>query len=119
MVQKRSLNDEVEPGCIGHICGAIRSGESNIEAAIRETEEETGKKPSDLILIQQGVNGYNRYRHLVTGQVQGETNADSPEVEWVDFFPLDELNAQYKSGANLFVHEFFEDAELAIKALGL
>jgi 8-oxo-dGTP pyrophosphatase MutT (NUDIX family) len=91
------------------------AGETPEEALMREAAEETGLPPSNLHLVTKGVNSYNRYRYLLTGEANGEPGqADSTEVEWVGFLPLEDLKAKQTSGGMTFVDEFFEDIKLVI-----
>ena len=118
LVQKRALAKKVNPGDIDLICGGIRSGETPEEAAIREAIEETGIAPTDLQIIAQGVNNYNRYRYLLIGNSSEDPNIFNPEeVEWVRFIHLDELRAKSDSKEFTYVNEFFEVIELAKKYL--
>lgn len=49
---KRNLNKRIDPGRLNGIGGRVEPGENYLEAAIRETEEETGYKvtPEDIKL---------------------------------------------------------------------
>ena len=53
LVQKRAMNKETHPGEWDVTGGAVLSGESSIDGAIRETEEEVGIKldKSELFLV--------------------------------------------------------------------
>lgn len=117
LVQKRSLNKSSEAGSIDHICGAIRSGETPEQAAIRESIEETSIKPSELKIIDMKVNSYNRYRVLLIGHgegIPGVSNLD--ETEWAKFISFNELVEKHISGEWKFVDEFFEDTKKAIES---
>lgn len=116
LVHKRALDKKVNPGDIDHVCGGIHSNESVEQAALRETQEETGVEPSKLEVVLRGVNKYNRYRTLLTGESNNEPRAVDPsEVEWVRFLSLDELKTKKESGEFSFVDEFFEETSLAIQ----
>ncbi|OGM26847.1 hypothetical protein A2627_05525 [Candidatus Woesebacteria bacterium RIFCSPHIGHO2_01_FULL_39_28] len=115
LVQRRALTKSTCPGDIDLVCGAVVSGETPEKAAIRESLEETGIEPKNLKVVQSGVNSYSRFRYLLIGEADGESNSYDPvEVEWVKFMSPDELRAKNQSGELTFVGEFFEDMELAI-----
>lgn len=115
LVHARSRSKKVNPGDVDHVCGGISSGESPLEAAIREAYEETGVKPTNLHIVTAGVNEYNRYRYLLVGTPQGEPSVQEPgEVEWTDYITLPELYAKRENGELTFVDGFFDDLALAI-----
>jgi 8-oxo-dGTP diphosphatase len=114
LVHQRSLNKKVDPGYIDLVCGAVVSGETSIEAAIRESKEETGVNIQDVKIIAQGINSYNRFRSLllaVTGDLPVLNNQDA---EWVEFIAPEKLDEMKKSGKVKFVDEFFEDINLVL-----
>lgn len=114
LVHKRANTKKVNPGCIDHVCGGIKSGEIPVEAVKRESLEETTLIPSNLKLLRQGVNKYNRYCFLYVGEANGIPNETNPnEVEWVKFISIDELREKSISKEFYFVHDFFEDLEWA------
>ena len=114
LVHKRAGSKKVNPSCIDHVCGGIKSGETPVEAVKRESLEETTLVPSNLKLLRQGVNKYNRYCFLYVGEANGIPNeTDSNEVEWVKFISIDELREKSISKEYSFVRDFFEDLEWA------
>ena len=96
------------------MCGGVATGETPLDAAKRETEEETGLMPHNLRLVADGVNEYNRYRYLFVGEVEGESKVDPDEIEWIGYFPLDDLRQKHQSGELTFVDGFFADLDLAV-----
>lgn len=111
LVQKRATEPNI--GAIDHICGAVDTGESPDQAAVREAAEETGITPCNIRLVTQGINEYGRYRYLfVGGATEGEPAGDPREVQWVGYLHPDELHAGHASGELTFVDGFFEDIEL-------
>jgi 8-oxo-dGTP pyrophosphatase MutT (NUDIX family) len=119
LVHARSRKKKVNPGDIDHVCGGIVSGETPIEAAMREAYEETGVKPTNLRIVTEGVNEYNRYRYLLIGEAEDEpTVQDADEVEWTDYIHVKELYYKSRSGELTFVDGFFQDIELANHVLG-
>ncbi len=115
LVHKRSHTKKVNPGDIDHVCGGVISGETPVEAFIRESLEETGVKPNNIFVATHGVNKYNRYRYLMVGESNDTPGQlDSNEVEWAQFIHPDELKLRQQSGELSFVNEFFEDTALAI-----
>lgn len=112
LVRARSLSKKVNPGDIDHVCGGIAAGEVPLEAAVREAYEETGVIPRNIRLIAEGLNEYGRYRYLFTGEVSGSPTADSDEIEWIDFMPIQKLREHHASGALTFVSGFFSDLDV-------
>ncbi len=105
LVHTRLHSKEVNPGDIDFVCGMVEAGETPLQAALRESVEATGLRPSDLKLIHTGINAYGRYRFLFTGSVSGEPSPQTNhEVEWVRFLTLPEIEDQ-----GPVVDEFFDD----------
>jgi len=114
LVHQRSKRKSVDAGYIDHACGGIKTEESPIEAVKRESQEETTLVPQNLRLLRQGVNKYGRYCYLFVGEADGEIGKiDKSEVEWVKFMSVDELREKYNSKEFLFVHDFFDDLDMA------
>ena len=112
---KDQREKSIEAGYIDHACGGIKTEESPIEAAKRESKEETTLVPQNLRLLRQGVNKYGRYCYLFAGEVDGEIGEiDKSEVEWVRFMSVDELREKYDKKEILVVHDFWSDLDLAI-----
>lgn len=115
LVHKRASMKKVYPGYIDHVCGAVISGETPMQAMIREAVEETGIKPENLEIVTKGVNIYDRYRYLIIGETNKKPGkTDTNEADWVSLIHPDELKDKQKSGEYKFVDEFFEDTKLAI-----
>lgn len=105
LVHKRLHTKGVNPGDIDFVCGMVENSESPLEAAIRETKEETGLVPHNLQLVHQGVNSYGRYRYLFAGEANGMPCAQTQhEVEWVRFLTRKQLGTM-----SSVVDEFYED----------
>lgn len=116
LVQKRAMIKSSEPGKIDHVCGSVMSGETPEEAAIRESKEETGISPNNVRVVDKGLNKYNRYRYLLIGESDSlPGKLDLNEVEWVRSISPGELREKEASGEFVFVGEFFEDTEIAIR----
>lgn len=114
LVHKRAGTKKVNPSCIDHVCGGIKSGENQMDAVKRESLEETTLVSSNLRLLRQGVNKYNRYCFLFVGETNGIPNDTDPnEVEWVRFMSIDELREKFIGNELKFVDDFFEDLEWA------
>jgi 8-oxo-dGTP pyrophosphatase MutT (NUDIX family) len=113
LVHQRSPKKKVNGGDIDHVCGGIVSGETPEAAAAREAYEETGVRPSNLRIVAQGINEYNRYRYLLVGEAHEEPNIIEPdEVAWVGYVQPSELRTKQASGELTFVDGFFEDIGL-------
>lgn len=118
LVHARSHKKSVNPGDIDHVCGGILSGETPVEAAMRESIEETGVRPKNLRIVGEGINEYNRYRYLLVGEAEDKpTVQDADEVGWTDYIHVKELYEKSKSGELTFVDGFFNDIDLANQAL--
>lgn len=100
-----------------HICGAIQSGETPEEAALREGLEETGVALQNVRKVHAGVNEYSRYRHLFVADAEGEPSISDPkEVMWVGYMHPDELRETHNAGEIGFVDGFFKDVELVAQS---
>jgi len=114
LVHQRSKKKSIDPGYIDHACGGIKTGESPIEAVKRESQEETTLVPQNLRLLRQGVNKYERYCYLFVGEADGEIGEiDKSEVEWVKFMSIGELRNAFNGKSLKFVHDFFDDLDMA------
>ena len=82
------------PGCICGPGGHIENGETPEQAAIRETQEEFGITPKDLVPIGNGPaesdTGYSPNLFLCT-DYEGEPNCTSNEMSWAQFVDLDKF----------------------------
>lgn len=115
LLQKRRDDKESFPSCYDAACtGHISAGETPIEAAIRETEEEISLKlrPEDLhflhdqmLHVHQGAfisNEFNRV-YLVDRSVSLDTlKFDEKEISELRFFDIDDLAKRLKSGEKGF-----------------
>lgn len=117
LVHQRPHAKDVDGGLVDHVCGGIRSGETPLVAAPRESLEETGVQPKKLRIIEAGVNSYGRYRYLIVGSASGKlTLRESKDATWIDYKSLEALRADEATGEYAFVGEFFEDIELIRQA---
>jgi 8-oxo-dGTP pyrophosphatase MutT (NUDIX family) len=118
LVHKRSAQKKVNPGDIDFVCGGVQAGETPEAAVIRESEEDTGVIPTDLRIIREDVNVYNRYCRLYVGTADAEpgVNLDPEEIAWARYYDPAELQAARKAGTLTFVDGFFEDLEAAQKS---
>lgn len=83
--------------------GKLEKGEDPYKAALRELEEETGNKASELIHLTDiyptcGYSSEIIYLYLAKDFVKTETNFDEDEVIESEFIPLDEVKAMIKDG---------------------
>lgn len=82
------------PGCICGPGGHIENGETPEQAAIRETQEEFGITPKDLVPIGNGPaesdTGYSPNLFLCT-DYEGEPNCTGNEMSWAQFVGLDKF----------------------------
>lgn len=82
------------PGCICGPGGHIENWETPEQAAIRETQEEFGITPKDLVPIGNGPaesdTGYSPNLFLCT-DYEGEPNCTSNEMSWAQFVDLDKF----------------------------
>lgn len=94
---KRSADRPVFPGLYNGVGGHVERGESVLAAALRETEEESGLRPSALwlcaaVAIDTGDTGTGIAMWVFRGEADGEPTA-SPEGEigWVPVGRIPEL----------------------------
>lgn len=114
LVHRRGVNKKVDPEKYDHICGGLMSGETPEEAAAREGFEETGVTLKNIRRVHSGINEYDRWRHLLVAEAEGEPNiSNTGEVMWVGYCEIDELRQRHEAGEG-FVDGFFEDIELAL-----
>lgn len=105
LVHKRKVTKTVNPGDIDFVCGMVDTGETPLEAAVRESIEETGLHPENLRLVHQSINSYRRYRYLFVGTATGKPQPTTDhEVEWVKF-----LSREVLARSDPVVDEFYED----------
>ncbi len=118
LVHRRGVNKKVDPEKYDHICGGLMSGETPEQAALREGFEETGVTLNNIRRVHSGVNEYDRWRHLLLADAEGEPSISNPEeVDWVGYCEIDELRQKHADGEG-FVDGFFEDIELALSHSG-
>ncbi|HSX05962.1 MAG TPA: NUDIX hydrolase [Candidatus Saccharimonadales bacterium] len=120
LVHERSAQKRVNPGDVDLVCGGMVAGETPMDAAVREAQEETGLTPKGLRIVRQGLNSYKRYCHLLVGEsdeVPG-THLDPTEVAWAGWRSPAELKAAQQHRELTFVDGFFEDLDLALQAAG-
>lgn len=114
LVHRRGASKKVDPEKYDHICGGLMAGETPEQAAVREGLEETGVALKNIRTVHSGINEYNRWRHLLVADAEGEPNISRPEeVMWADYLDIDELRQRQAAGEG-FVDGFFEDIELAL-----
>ncbi len=103
--------------------GAVESGESIAEAAIREVHEETGL---DIRLIRlvgiyfrpQGLEGH--HQALFTAEVSGgETKPDGFETLKVEWFPLDHLPERLLGYHRLSIHDALQVGPAVVRSLNI
>jgi 8-oxo-dGTP pyrophosphatase MutT (NUDIX family) len=120
LVSRRAAEKAVASGQINHVCGAVKSDESPLAAAVREAREETGIVISNAVLVEQGLNAYQRYRYLfgaVIDQSPDSSGVRDSEVDWLAFRSVEDLHIAQRSGDSSFVLDFFEDLDMAAAAL--
>jgi isopentenyldiphosphate isomerase len=90
--------------CPHHWCtaaaGHVRSGESCMQAALRELEEELGIR-FDIEFVRKDFyenDGLKLFLYSFNGKSNGPFNPDPREVERVDFFPIDKIKKMVTAG---------------------
>ena len=91
--------------CPYHWCtaaaGHVRSGESCVQAALRELEEELGIR-FDIEFVRkdfyEDAQGLKLFLYSFNGKSNGPFNPNPREVERVEFFPIDKINKMVTAG---------------------
>src|SRR5687768_6388214 len=87
LVHRRGSTKKVDREKYDHICGGLMSGETPEQAALREGFEETGITLKNIRKVHSGINEYNRWRHLLIADAEGEPSIINPEeVDWVGYY---------------------------------
>ena len=99
----RHPNKEVYPNTWENSGGAAKAGESSLEAAQRELEEETGYRAANYTSLgcmypTPGCCDEKVYIYLATGLTQSEAHPDSDEFLAVERCPLDEMVKRVLAG---------------------
>ena len=111
-LQERSDDKDMEPGVwTCSVSGHPSSGQSYIEAAIRETEEEIGVrvKPKPLFFMK-----YEPYRHhlwIFEARHDGPFKLDPNEIKSGRFVSMEELKKEVKEKPERFSPEFLKILE--------
>lgn len=122
LCHRRADTTTVDPGRIDHVCGAVLSGESPLEAAAREAREELGVVLDDPWICDQGVNSYGRFRHLVAARAAGPpdtTLIDPSKVSAVFAADGEALESKATSGELEFTKDFFDELQYVLAAWGM
>jgi 8-oxo-dGTP pyrophosphatase MutT (NUDIX family) len=101
------------------VCGVISAGELWQHAARREALEEIGVELTDLTIVDQRINDYQRHRTLAVARTDDQPKVvDEAEVARVLPLRLEELRELAQEGT-AFVGGFFSDVELALAHVDL
>ncbi len=115
LAQQRALTKSVDPGAVDHVCGAVLSGETPEAAARREALEEAGVRLRNTRMVTRGVNGYGRYRYLLSADTLDTPRVVDPgEVAWVGFRHVAHLLDAQKDGEVAFTKDYFADLRAAL-----
>lgn len=105
-------------GQVDHVCGVIASGEGWQEAARREAREEIGVELTDLQLVEQSVNSYERYRTLCVAHTKEIPHVVSAEeVSEIIVAKPDQLSQLALTHSTEFVRGFFSDLQKVLAHL--
>ena len=111
-LQKRSSKKDIFPGLYeGGITGHVLSGESYLQAAIRELKEELGIEvsESDLKEMFKFKILFENEHELITAyflEYDGTVKIDNNEVESGEFIPVDDLKQRIKQDDKEFTPAF-------------
>lgn len=108
-------------GCLDHICGTVSAGEQAIEAAVRESKEETGLvlPAGEIALVDKRVNGFNRFRYLFAAIANQIPVIGRPqEIAEVAFREPHELQRLQEASPDAFMPSFRSNLTAAAKRLG-
>jgi mutator protein MutT len=102
--------------CLDHVYGAIASGESPEDAAMRELYEELGVTPLSVSRVREGINEYHYYQYLFVAVTNDEPRITSQrEVAWAGYLTIKELETGRTEQTRLFTHNFFTDLEATLQ----
>jgi isopentenyldiphosphate isomerase len=119
LAHQRASTKTVDPDHVDHICGGIQSGQTSEEAAEEEGDLETGVSYSRLVRAHRGMNDYSRYRYIFAAISNDVPKTKEPEhVQWVRWVDLAQLEKWRDEGTYKFVQGYFEEIEVAKRALG-
>lgn len=103
MFEQRSMNMSSQPGEICFPGGALEEGETAVECALRETEEETGIDRTFIEILGEGdrIEGYANYTlYTVIGKIPYEkylkANINKEEVDRIFLLPFE----RFENGAS-------------------
>lgn len=120
LAHQRASTKSVDPNYIDHICGGVQSGQTPEQAAAQEGNEEAGITYSRLVRAHQGINAYGRYRYIFGAISNDQPQTKEPDqVQWVRWADLSDLETWRDQQKYPFVQEYFEEIQLAQRALGL
>jgi len=107
---KRNLSNPVYPGLWQAVTGTIESGETAVECALREVEEETGLKPKEIWTIPFVGTFFDPYLNSI--------NAIPVFGVLVDYQEKINISAEHTEFAWLTIEEFIERVPLPSHKLG-
>ncbi len=111
LIQKRSLSKQWKPGFWATTGGSVLHGETALQAAVRETEEETGIRllPEQLKLIERIVCGETLIDVWAARIEPDQERVFTPneEVDSIDWVPVAEIKRMIE--ANTFVDYWKEE----------
>lgn len=116
LVHERPKGKRFE-GCLDHVYGAISSGESPEDAAVRECIEEVGARIKRIQRVKAGVNINHYYQYSFAVTVDGELDEANREVSWAEFLPVEKLRAENEGNVRTFTPNFFVDLDAALASL--
>lgn len=110
LVQQRSMKKDDRPGVYDSSVGAqVLSGETYEQAAIRETKEELGFKPSKLEKIRDYKSFSKRQREIrrfFVCHYNGPFSVDKEEVESIEFWSPKKISKEIEKGEKQFTDGF-------------
>ena len=110
LVQKRNSELRIEPGKLDMQGGHVDVGETYLEAATREVQEELGIAVHPTTISEEPIFFENTFYMSLIARIPQTTNftLKEDEVQWVEWVPLDDIFSQIENDSNKYTPWFLD-----------